>query len=365
MNTKDIAGSKALFIASAFGHEKCVKSLIEAGVGVNMKTDSLTALNEAAYSARFKCIETLLQAGADVNGTMEGGRTALLTASTYSEHMCKDMMVMAGNVTYLAEDHNVVKSIEVLINAGADVNIKDCAGNTPLRQVIIHGHEECVPLLLVAGANVNTIYHPSGRDAVMSPIDVGTSALMTAIRLDKRGAFDQLLKAGADVNVVSNTGHTALVIASLEGNVYMAKHLLKANCRVNKMAGMTQNALTHHLKHMLPKFIGYDRPYSKYRRPKNKDISSLLFAAGEMLDDGDDDIDDLAGLGLKDIKMQLKHICREAIRKHLLYLDPQSNLFSRIPFLGLPHMINQYLVYDQSLDDDSDNKDDNNDDDKS
>ena len=358
VNTKDIAGSKALFMASTFGHENCVKSLIEAGVEVNTKIDSLTALNEAAYSASFKCIETLLQAGADVNGTMEGGRTALLTASTYSEHMCKDMMVMAGNVTHLAENHNVVKSIEALINAGADVNIKDYAGNTPLRQVIIHGHEECVPLLLVAGANVNTIYYPSGRDAVMSPIDVGTSALMTAIRLDKRGAFDQLLKAGADVNVVSNTGHTALTLAALEGNVYMAKHILKANCRVNKIAGMTQNALTHHLKHMLPKFMDYDRPYPKCRRTKYKDISRLLFAAGEMLDD--EELNEMLqdDLHLKDEKMQLKHICREAIRNHLLDLYPHQHLFYRVPELGLPEMIKEYLLYDESLDDDIDATDD-------
>ena len=234
-----------------------------------------------------------------------------------------------------------------------------------MRQVIIHDHEECVPILLVAGANVNTINHPSGRDAVMSPIDVGTSALMTAIRLDKRGAFDQLLKAGADVNLVSNRGHTALVIASLEGNVYMAKHLLKANCRVNKITGMTQNALIHHLKHMLPKFMDYGRPHPKYRKPQNKDFSGLLFAAGEMLDD--EELNEMLQdvLHLKDEKMQLKHICREAIRKHLLDLDPHRHLFDRIPRLGLPEVMNQYLLHYASLDDDNDvTDDDDSDDDK-
>ena len=94
----------------------------------------------------------------------------------------------------------------------------------------------------------------------------------------------------------------------------------------------------------------------KYRRPKNKDISRMLFAAGETLDldHGDDNINDLADLELEDIKMHLKHICRKVIRKRLLDLDPNSNLFGRIPQLGLPARIQQYLLYGQSLDDDSD-----------
>ena len=57
----------------------------------------------------------------------------------------------------------------------------------------------------------------------------------------------------------------------------------------------------------------------------------------------------------------LKHICREAIRKHLLELDPHSHLFGRIPRLGLPHPLKQYLLYEMSLDSDSDDDSDNDD----
>ena len=35
-------------------------------------------------------------------------------------------------------------------------------------------------------------------------------------------------------------------------------------------------------------------------------------------------------------RLHLKHICREAIRKHLLNLDPHTHLFGRVPRLGLP-----------------------------
>ena len=350
-------GCTALTIASNNGHDKCVNKLIEAGADVNrMDDEGFTALIAASYYGNYKCVKQLLQSGADVNiKTKRSKTTALLMASVYLGQLCRAMSSM-NNISYVAEDHNILKCIEALISAGAGVNTMDADGNVPLFGVVSHGHQECVPVLLAAGADVNTIDR-----------QCGDSALIAAIRMCSNATCNQLLEAGADVNVVDNFGSTALVTAALEGNVYMVKHLLKTNCRINKMAGMTQNALTCHLKHMWPKHIDYDRPHPRYRRPKNKDISRLLFAAGEMLDDGDgdDDIDDLADLELKDIKMQLKHISRQAIRKHLLELYPHSNLFGSIPLLGLPHMINQYLVYGQSLDDDSDNKDDNNDDDKS
>ena len=72
-------------------------------------------------------------------------------------------------------------------------------------------------------------------------------------------------------------------------------------------------------------------------------------------------------------KMLLKDICRHAIRKHLLEIEPHGNLFIRIPKLGLPDMVTKYLLYNMSVDesdepdsddseeeDDTDNDSDNN-----
>ena len=174
----------------------------------------------------------------------------------------------------------------------------------------------------------------------------GTSALISAISKDKCETFDQLLTAGADVNAVNNTGHTALTIAAIMGNVRIAKCLLNANCRIN----MVQNALMSHLELF---------------EPVHRGLVSLLFAAGEILDDADDDLKDLAQdvLQFKEIRIQLKHICRKAVRKHLLNLDPHEHLFGRIPRLELPEIITQYLLYDQSLNNDDESVYDDDDDD--
>ena len=48
-------------------------------------------------------------------------------------------------------------------------------------------------------------------------------------------------------------------------------------------------------------------------------------------------------------RFQLKHICREAIRTHLLRLNPRRHLFGRVPRLGLPASMTSYLLYNTSL----------------
>ena len=77
------------------------------------------------------------------------------------------------------------------------------------------------------------------------------------------------------------------------------------------------------------------------------DAIVLLFAAGEKFSKR------LVKkiLDLNKGSMHLQHLCRQAIRKHLLKLDPQENLFVRVPRLPLPKAVQSYLLYDQTLDD--------------
>ena len=53
-------------------------------------------------------------------------------------------------------------------------------------------------------------------------------------------------------------------------------------------------------------------------------------------------------------KVSLKRQCRLTVREHLLKLDVNGNLFHRIPLLGLPQILTQYLLYNVSLDVDCD-----------
>ena len=79
----------------------------------------------------------------------------------------------------------------------------------------------------------------------------------------------------------------------------------------------------------------------------------LLFAAGEKIHSNFSQRAQNI-LKLEEPGIKLKHICREAIRKHLLDLDPHQHLFNRIHRLGLPELLNLYLLYGESLDGDND-----------
>ena len=101
---------------------------------------------------------------------------------------------------------------------------------------------------------------------------------------------------------------------------------------------------------------------------------SPLFAAGASpIDEADEDDNYIPEfLQFHDIKYDLKHMCRESIRRNLMRIDRKQNLFLRIPKLGLPPSLSQYLLYHMSLfvkpdlkydydDDDSDDDDDDDD----
>ena len=50
------------------------------------------------------------------------------------------------------------------------------------------------------------------------------------------------------------------------------------------------------------------------------------------------------------INIRLSHICREAIRNHLLEVDPHTNLFERVPKLTqLPSSLREFLLFDLTL----------------
>ena len=71
-------------------------------------------------------------------------------------------------------------------------------------------------------------------------------------------------------------------------------------------------------------------------------IVTLLFAAGEFkinITEKDD----------SPVVLSLKETCRREIRKHLIDINPQSHMFGRVPRLGLPTLLQSYLLYDQTL----------------
>ncbi len=95
-----------------------VERLIEAGADVNVQTDDVqgrTALYIAAGYNYIEIITLLLEARVDINYQDNWGRTALMYAALY------------GNS----------QSVELLVNAGVDINIQNNNNETALMFAVV------------------------------------------------------------------------------------------------------------------------------------------------------------------------------------------------------------------------------------
>ena len=234
-----------------------------------------------------------------------------------------------------------MKIVDRLIEVGADVNAKNKRGQTALFCASWWGHVKCMEFLLKAGADVNITD------------DNGVTPLIRASRYGRHKCVDVLLNAGADVNATDNNGCNALHprhhhwLEFDEYNPYYVegvKRLLRAGIHINQFTSIySENAISSFL----------------HRRSFYRDTIVLLYAAGERPKTLEGIEKDEIPKDLK-FKLELKHICREAIRKHLLKLDLHWNLFSRVPRLGLPSALCKYLLFNASLDDDDNDDNDGN-----
>ncbi len=107
--------------------------------------------------------------------------------------------------TAVRKRHKIL--IPLLLNHGADINAQDDGRlNTPLMDAAADGLDEIVEMLLEAGANPDLI----SRN--------GQTALILAIGQGHTASSELLIRAGADTQVVDKLGMTALKYAKLFKN---------------------------------------------------------------------------------------------------------------------------------------------------
>ena len=346
--------------ASRIGHTECVKILLQTRVDVNEKVHGDLALVEAAEKGHHEIIDALIEAGADVDLKNQLGYTALSSASFQGHDKCLHVLVQGGadvneygykfkRPLIIAAEWGKPKCVEVLLELGADVNAR-IFGDTALVFAISNNHYKCVDKLIATEADVNI----PGFNYI--------TALMIASRDGRHKYLNQLLKAGADVNKQDTNGNTALLYAVKAGNVEFFDALIKAGADVNKQDSNGSTALILALDIIGYKsfilFIKAGADVNKQRNDgqtaleiafaKNYDHTcQVLLAAGARISGRDFHLTSLLNsLWPKDAKLNLKHQCRDTIRKHLMKIDPHENLFRRIPQIGLPSSLTKYLLYD-------------------
>ena len=211
--------------------------------------------------------------------------------------------------------------MNLLLRAGAKVNGRDDLGYTALCVAAIKGHSSCLDLLLNAGADVNM------------KTNIGATALFAAVEGGHSNCTEKLIASGADVNVISSIGDTVFHLVSYSGSFECSRTLLKENIIINKTNNKGQNVL---------------QMYMERNEPINEEFVMYLYAAGEVLEGMQED--QLPSI-LRDQKLNLKQMSREAIRKQFITLNPHEHLFGRIPSLvsHLPPALIDYLLFRYTL----------------
>ena len=107
---------------------------------------------------------------------------------------------------HIAAERRDIVWLVYLANKGANPNISDNRGVTPLMLASQHGFFEGVEALITAGARVD------------APNEAGETPLITAVHRRDTQMMRVLLQAGADPDRSDNSGRSAREYAGLEGS---------------------------------------------------------------------------------------------------------------------------------------------------
>lgn len=212
-----------LYYAAYFGFHQIIERLLDMHQDINAEGGFYgTPLQVACKEGPTDTVCLLLERGAEINAIPESG----------------------NNVLHDAVSRKDVGLVEFLISRGADTEVQNHRGNTPLIVAAKIGACEVIEILLQHRANINGVgqTHLSDMFAFSSPLSTATmtrnysaiklllergakadqkdmykrTALYWALNFGNLDIIELFVDFGADLNTVDDRGDTPLLI-SLEG----------------------------------------------------------------------------------------------------------------------------------------------------
>ena len=266
----DVIGQTCLMFAADCGHTETVRYLVGLPeVDVNQQGDEdWTALHHARRDADVKVdiVQVLIDAGADIemkgydgflplhyaclSGTLDVvkifARLGAVCAADYTGQACLS----------LAADYGHTETVRYLLCLPeVEVNYREVDGKTALHCAVRKNHSDVVQVLINAGADIDT---KDNREN--SPLhDACNNGLSDIVKM--------LVEAGAGVRATDNDGHTCLILSAYFGHTETVRYLVGLpEVELNHRADDNKTALQ----------CAVDQ--------NHKDIAQLLIAAGADMD---------------------------------------------------------------------------------
>ena len=340
-----------------------------------------TSLHNAAKAGHDACVRALVT-NRDLESTDENNYTPLMWAASGCQSECMRSLLMAGAMptTWLSVNKDAIAyqgacPLAIAANSTDNPEKRDECVNL----LLTWGASECWALMVAATYNLkNAEQYFLGRATLADK----TEALHHAIYYGMVPGVIKLIERGASVNdqyaVHSNyrkypacgEGHSALHIAvqlnHATSRIQIVKYFLMMGAYVNqKLNALGDNAIKTHIRRFLA--LGHEA------QPFCYETFMLLYAAGDRLEgtfwlarngfnalsemrdyakSQKDNTGQMLGHCIQQVEgNSLCKLVREAIRKHLLSLDEHTNLFLKIPKLGLPSLLQRYMFFDMSVED--------------
>ena len=137
-----------------------------------------------------------------------------------------------------AKKGKLKKVIRLVEKKGADVNLKNGSGNTPLEFAAWQGHIKVVNYLLSKGAKINE------QD------EAGQTALHLEVTFGRTEITKLLLDRGANINLITTKGQTPVMRAAINGRAELLELLVSqgADLNIKDMSGKSALDWAHGLK---------------------------------------------------------------------------------------------------------------------
>ncbi len=229
-------GTLPLVCAANTGDLQMTLSLINLGASLdNMTSCNLggthTPLSLAIKDGLGNAVRMLLLLGSDAN--------AKVSWSMRDEE--SNVTLEAGSsMLHLAVLKSNVEVLEKLVSCGANLNQADRDGNTPLHIACLNTSGKCLTngmldFLLNHEAQKKCMKHLSQRQLtdINLKTQKGVTALMVAARRGNIKCVERLLEAGAELDLKDRASKTALHHAVSSGNLTVVKLLLDRGCNVD------------------------------------------------------------------------------------------------------------------------------------